>query len=141
MSLNAPSFPRHLWPRCKIAYSSRPQRRRLPCAGALARAFLRLLFTLSLFATGDDEPAFASAVRFASPPRPEGPASPSRASMDREALKGYSFTCDDEEKEGTEAGVRACGKRPGVVELKVEKKTASRLFRCRPAPHCCSRER
>ena len=83
--------------------------------------------TLSLFATGEEEPAFARAFRFvtvaaASPPRPEGPASPSRASMNGEALKGSSFTCDDEEKEEPEAGVRACGKRPGarksVVELK-----------------------
>ena len=34
-SLNAPSFPRHLWPRGKNASSSRPRRRRLPCAGVL----------------------------------------------------------------------------------------------------------
>ena len=65
---------------------------------------------MSRFATGEDEPAFASAFRFvtvaaASPPRPDGPASPSRASMDGEALKVSSLTRDDdEEKKGLEAG-------------------------------------
>ena len=38
-------------------------------------------------------------------PRPDGPASPSRASMDGEALKVSSLTRDDdEEKKGLEAG-------------------------------------
>ena len=62
-----------------------------------------IFFTLSRLATGEDEPAFASAIRFvtvavASPPRPEGPASPSRASMEWEALKDSALWRDDEEK-------------------------------------------
>jgi len=64
---------------------------------------LSTFFTLSRFATGEDEPAFASAFLFvtvavASPPRPEGPASPSRASMDGEALRVSALTRGDEEE-------------------------------------------
>ena len=91
------------------------------------------LSSRTFFETGDEEPAFVSAVLLvlsvvvvavaaagAAPPppepRPEGPASPSRASMDGQALKVSALTRGDEEESRLE-GEQGVKKRSCIALL------------------------